>query len=85
MPSSRRRSRALRASVRAGSPLVNVQLKDAQIRPKFGVTIIAIVKSREESIQDHPRPDTTIDAGDILILDVETGAVVKWAFRKEGQ
>lgn len=54
-------------SVRAGSPLAHTALKDTAIRRTHGVTIVAVVKTRENQVQYNPDPDLMIEAGDVLV------------------
>lgn len=54
-------------AVRAGSPFVHVTLRDANLRQHFGVTVVAVVKTREEDVKYHPGPDLELEAGDVLV------------------
>jgi len=54
-------------AVRAGSPLVHVTLRDTHLRQRFGVTIVAVVKTRDEDVKYPPDPDLELDAGDVLV------------------
>ena len=49
-----------------GSPAVGKTLAELEVRAKFGVTIIAIVRSGES--HHNPAPDFRLTEGDILIL-----------------
>ena len=53
--------------VRAGSPFVHGTLRDANLRQRFGVTVVAVVKTREEDVKYHPGPDLELEAGDVLV------------------
>jgi voltage-gated potassium channel len=53
--------------VRTGSDLVGVTLRDAGLRQKFGITIVAVVKTREDEVHYQPDADLVIDAGDVLV------------------
>ncbi len=53
--------------VRAGSPLVHVRLRDTDLRGRFGVTVVAVVKTRDEDVNYNPDPDLELDAGDVLV------------------
>ena len=52
------------ACVTEGSPLINKTLKEARVHEETGMWILAI-KRGEKSLR--PKPDTTIQLGDILI------------------
>lgn len=54
-------------AVRAGSPLVHVSLRDTNLRQRYGVTVVAVVKTRDENVHSHPDPDLELDAGDVLV------------------
>ncbi|WP_266074780.1 cation:proton antiporter regulatory subunit [Haladaptatus caseinilyticus] len=51
--------------VKAESPLTGQTLEEAAIRRRTGVSVIAIQRG-EETIA-NPKPDTTIESGDILV------------------
>lgn len=54
-------------SVRAGSSLVHVTLRNTNLRQRFGVTVVAVVKTRDEDVHYHPDPELELDAGDVLV------------------
>lgn len=54
-------------AVRAGSPLVHVTLRETNLRQRYGVTVVAVVKTRDEDVHSHPHPDLELDAGDVLV------------------
>ncbi len=54
-------------TVRAGSPLAHRALKDSAIRKSHGVTVVAVVKTREGDVRYNPDPDLMIEAGDVLV------------------
>ena len=54
-------------AVRAGSPLVHATLRHTNLRQRYGVTVVAVVKTREEDVQYHPDPELELDAGDVLV------------------
>ena len=49
----------------AGSPLVDRTLKEANIRQQTGTSVIAI--QRGDETLSNPRPETTLEVGDILV------------------
>jgi voltage-gated potassium channel len=53
--------------VRAGSPLAHHAIKDTPIRRKHGVTLVAVVKTREDDVRYNPDPELMIEAGDVLV------------------
>ncbi len=53
--------------VPASSPLAGKKIKEAEIRPKTGVTVIAVMKPNQETIV-NPTPDVRIDAGDTVVI-----------------
>lgn len=55
-------------SIRAGSPLAHVKLKDTELRHKYSVTVVAVVKTREENVHYNPEPDLLLEAGDVLVV-----------------
>jgi voltage-gated potassium channel len=54
-------------AVRAGSHIAHHMLKDTSIRQEHGVTVVAVVKTRDEDIHYNPEPDLMIEAGDVLV------------------
>ncbi len=42
-------------------------IKESQIRPKTGVTVIAVMKPNQETIV-NPTPDVRIDSGDTVVI-----------------
>jgi voltage-gated potassium channel len=55
-------------AVRAGSPLVQKALRDTPLRSRFGVTVVAVVKTREGGVRYNPAPDLVLEAGDVLVV-----------------
>ena len=54
-------------AIRTGSPMAHRALKDTSIRQKHGVTVVAVVKTREEDVRYNPSPDLMLEAGDVLV------------------
>jgi len=54
-------------AIRTGSPLAHRALKDTSIRQDHGVTVVAVVKTREENVRYNPSPDLMLEAGDVLV------------------
>ncbi len=53
--------------VRAGSPLVHQRLRDTTIRQRYGVTVVAVVKTREDNVRYNPDPELELEPGDVLV------------------
>jgi di/tricarboxylate transporter len=65
--------RARRLRVRAGSPVAGKRLDALDLRASAGINIIAVERAgsyRRRLI--HPRAETVLEAGDILLLDLRT-------------
>ena len=54
-------------AIRTGSPLAHTVLRDTQLRERFGVSVVALVKSKEKDILYNPPPDTELEPGDVLV------------------
>jgi len=54
-------------AVRAGSALAHRRLRDTDLRKRFRVTVVAVVKTRAEDVSYHPDPDLELEAGDVLV------------------
>ncbi len=52
--------------VPSNSPLANRSIKESDIRKRYGVTVIAIIKHNETIV--NPRPDEIISAGDTIVI-----------------
>ena len=50
----------------AGSPIAEKTFRDAHLRDRTGALVLA-VRKREGELRTNPSPDTTIEAGDLLI------------------
>lgn len=50
-----------------GGPLADRSLRDAQIRERFGVTVVAVTRADGELLL-HPPPDTMVHPGDRVML-----------------
>ena len=53
-------------SLEEGSPLIGQVLRDAGIRPRTGVSVIAVLRS--DSSIPSPPPDTVFERGDTLVV-----------------
>lgn len=53
--------------IKPGSPLIQSTLKDCPIRKEFGI-MVAGIKKVGKDVFLNPSPETTIEAGDILIV-----------------
>jgi len=53
--------------VSSSSPLIHKSLIEAEIRKKYDVIVVAI-KREDDTMLFNPKPDATIQAGDILIV-----------------
>lgn len=51
----------------AGSPLVGQSIRDAELRQRFGVIVVAI-RRQEGHMEFNPSPDARLQAGDQLVL-----------------
>lgn len=52
--------------VEAGSVLAGQRLVDSDLRPVFGVTVVAI--RRNEALIPNPRGEERVEAGDLLVV-----------------
>lgn len=52
--------------VQPGSPLDGVSLRDARIRERYGVTVLAV--RHQGRLDTHPDPDAVLHAGDVLVV-----------------
>jgi voltage-gated potassium channel len=52
--------------VRRGGDLDGVTLRDARIRERFGVTVLAVRHVRDDQLDSHPSPTAPLHDGDIL-------------------
>ncbi|MCH1627921.1 cation:proton antiporter regulatory subunit [Fredinandcohnia quinoae] len=56
--------------VEPGAPAVNKTIGEIDVRNKYGVTVIAIMKKNMKK-SNNPGPDTVIEAGDTLVISGE--------------
>jgi len=52
--------------LRSGSPLVGHSLKTSPVRSELGIIVVAI-KKPDGKMQFNPRPETVLEAGDVMI------------------
>ena len=55
-------------AIRTGSPLSHVKLMDTNLRQKYGITVVAVVKSREKDVRYNPGPEVVLEAGDVIVV-----------------
>lgn len=61
--------------IRSGSELDGRTLRDAAIRERFGCTILAIRHVEDGRLDTHPRPESTLHEGDVLVIMGNDGDV----------
>ncbi|MPZ73910.1 MAG: potassium channel protein [Nitriliruptorales bacterium] len=61
--------------VRKGSSLIGTKLGDAQIRERFGCTVLAIDHGDSQALDTHPDEDIKLEAGDVLVVIGAVGEV----------
>lgn len=54
--------------VRAGNDLAGVTLRDAAVRERFGVTVLAVRHAEDDRLDSHPAPNVPLHPGDILVV-----------------
>ena len=54
--------------VRIGNDLEGVTLRDAAIRERFGVTVLAVRHVEDDRLDSHPSPTVPLHPGDILVV-----------------
>ncbi|MBW3663053.1 MAG: potassium channel protein [Actinobacteria bacterium] len=54
--------------VSGGSELNERTLRETAIRERFGCTILAIRHAEDGRLDTHPRPETTLHVGDVLVI-----------------
>nr|WP_274387587.1 potassium channel protein [Salsipaludibacter albus] len=54
--------------VALGSELAGVTLRDAAIRKRFGVTVLAVRHAEDQRLDSHPSPDVSLEVGDTLVI-----------------
>lgn len=53
--------------IREGAPIVGLSLKAAPLRQKYGVTVVAVMKTRTDQVHYNPDPGLVLEAGDVLV------------------
>lgn len=54
--------------IHTGNDLAGVSLRDAAIRERFGVTVLAVRHVGNDRLDSHPSPNAPLDPGDILVV-----------------
>lgn len=54
--------------VRRGNDLEGVSLREAAIRERFGVTVLAVRHEADHRLDSHPSPTTPLCDGDVLVV-----------------
>ena len=54
--------------VRSGNELDGITLRDARIRERFGVTVLAVRHVQDDQLDSHPSPTAPLHHGDILVV-----------------
>lgn len=52
--------------IREGGELDGLQLRDTQVRERFGVTVLAV--RTDAGMDTHPSPEVTLHGGDVLVV-----------------
>lgn len=54
--------------VHSGNELDGITLRDARVRERFGVTVLAVRHIEDDRLDSHPSPNAPLHHGDILVV-----------------